>query len=152
MSLQVSISDALYGDFDDVNDGLTGADPGSADTLTGGAGNDFMFGGGGADILVGGDDNDTLIGGSGNDSLTGGAGSDSLYGQVGGEVPNAIRVQVVAEHERVGDGSEIIDLSQASGLTNFSQLSISNQTTGTLNYVCCSSASWAPTRVTRHRS
>ena len=36
-------NDALYGDFDDVND--LGINPGSADNLTGGGGTDFMFGG-----------------------------------------------------------------------------------------------------------
>ena len=93
-----------------------------------------MFGGGGNDTLVGGDDNDTLIGGSGNDSLTGGAGSDSLYGQGGTDT------FVFGDNWGTdglwdfADGSEIIDLSQVSGLTSFGQLSITDQTTGTLNY------------------
>jgi Ca2+-binding RTX toxin-like protein len=123
--------DALYGDFDDVNGGTN---PGSADTLTGGAGNDFMFGGGGDDTVTGSDGNNTLIGGSGNDTLSGGTGSDSYYGQAGTDTfafADSWGTDGVWDWT---DGAELFDLTAVTGLTDFSQLSITNQSTGLLNY------------------
>ncbi|MDZ8186185.1 MAG: calcium-binding protein [Nostoc sp. ChiSLP02] len=47
-----------------------------ADTLRGGAGNDFLYGAAGNDSLNGGAGNDILKGGTGNDTLNGGSGYD----------------------------------------------------------------------------
>jgi hypothetical protein len=55
---------------------LLGRD-GSADTLSGGDGNDILIGLGGNDTLNGGEGNDILAGGAGNDALNGGNGVDT---------------------------------------------------------------------------
>jgi len=49
---------------------------GGADTLYGGAGNDWAFGGEDDDALYGGAGNDVLMGQEGNDAVMGGAGRD----------------------------------------------------------------------------
>ncbi|NEU79412.1 SdiA-regulated domain-containing protein [Nostoc sp. UIC 10630] len=67
-----------YIDAKGGNDSLLGND--GIDTLLGGAGNDILDGGAADDILLGELGNDTLLGGGGNDSLEGGAGNDSLNG------------------------------------------------------------------------
>jgi Ca2+-binding RTX toxin-like protein len=59
-----------------------------ADTIDGGAGDDFIFGQGGADTLNGGDGNDYLSGGTGNDTLMGGIGVDVLDGGAGNDMLN----------------------------------------------------------------
>ncbi|HEX8194179.1 MAG TPA: Ig-like domain-containing protein [Allosphingosinicella sp.] len=51
-----------------------------AETLNGGAGDDFIFGDNGNDILNGNAGNDTIDGGNGSDTLRGGAGNDELDG------------------------------------------------------------------------
>ncbi len=60
----------------------TGGDA-TADSLTGGVGNDTIRGLGGPDTLDGGAGNDTLDGGAGDDSLIGGEGNDTLDGGAG---------------------------------------------------------------------
>ncbi|MBN3942352.1 calcium-binding protein [Nostoc sp. NMS9] len=64
------------------------------DTLNSGAGNDYLYGdigndyldgNAGSDRLYGEDGNDTLNGGDGNDSLNGGAGNDTLNGGAGND-------------------------------------------------------------------
>ncbi|WP_392477995.1 SdiA-regulated domain-containing protein [Nostoc sp. C110] len=67
-----------YIDAKGGNDSLLGND--GIDTLLGGAGNDILEGGAADDILLGELDNDTLLGGGGNDSLEGGGGNDNLNG------------------------------------------------------------------------
>jgi Ca2+-binding RTX toxin-like protein len=52
----------------------------SADSLTGGSGNDTLVGLDGADTLEGGDGDDSLAGGAGGDTLDGGDGDDTLVG------------------------------------------------------------------------
>ena len=52
-------------------------------TLTAGAGNDFLFGKQSVDYLYGNGGNDTLAGGSGDDQLVGGDGHDILIGGTG---------------------------------------------------------------------
>ena len=49
---------------------------GSADSLTGDAGNNVLYGGAGSDTIIGGTGNDTLTGGAGADNLNGGIGTD----------------------------------------------------------------------------
>lgn len=56
-----------------------------AQTLRGGAGDDFIVGGSGGDLLDGGSGNDTLHGGAGDDTLAGGTGVDRLYGGAGND-------------------------------------------------------------------
>ncbi|MDF5711033.1 MAG: CARDB domain-containing protein [Nostoc sp. S4] len=72
-----------YIDAKGGNDSLLGND--GIDTLIGGAGNDILDGGAGNDNLNGGLDNDTLLGGTANDSLDGGAGNDNLNGGAGND-------------------------------------------------------------------
>lgn len=54
-----------------------------ADSLDGGAGEDYLIGGVGEDTLNGGLDNDTLDGGEGDDFLDSSSGDDNLLGGVG---------------------------------------------------------------------
>lgn len=61
-------NDSLYGDF--FSD--------SAETLSGGKGDDIIFGFGGDDKLFGGEGDDLLDGGAGADELTGGIGADTF--------------------------------------------------------------------------
>ena len=56
-----------------------------ADTLTGGAGDDWLYGAAGADRLDGGAGNDSLAGNDGDDALDGGAGNDTLTGATGAD-------------------------------------------------------------------
>ena len=65
------------------NDTLSGL--GGNDTLLGGTGADNLSGGTGADRLEGGDGNDRLDGGTGNDVLLGGLGRDTLIGGTGND-------------------------------------------------------------------
>lgn len=55
------------------------------DTLSGGAGDDFLYGYEDADLMSGGGGNDNLYGGAGNDTLMGGDGNDSIYGEQGND-------------------------------------------------------------------
>jgi Ca2+-binding RTX toxin-like protein len=57
----------------------------SAETITGGAGNDQVAGGGARDILRGGGGHDSLLGEAGNDRLEGGEGNDTLRGGTGND-------------------------------------------------------------------
>jgi ELWxxDGT repeat protein len=79
-------SDQMYADggsYDD--DGSYSVDAaGSVNSLSGGAGTDYLVGGAGNDLLDGGDDDDYLTGGAGDDTLLGGEGDDQLDGSGGG--------------------------------------------------------------------
>jgi Ca2+-binding RTX toxin-like protein len=85
-------NDTIYGDFFDgtgafmpdslrIAGDFIGRDRLFADTLDGGAGDDYLNGGLGDDILIGGPGNDTLVGGPGNDlfvfTLTSGGARDT---------------------------------------------------------------------------
>lgn len=59
-----------------------------ADTLSGGAGDDFVMGQGGGDALFGDDGDDALFGGAGGDSLSGGLGADILAGGADADMLN----------------------------------------------------------------
>ncbi|MFM8725003.1 MAG: calcium-binding protein, partial [Planctomycetaceae bacterium] len=61
---------------------LTGAN-GTASTLTGGSGPDYIAGQGANDVINGGNGADSLSGNSGNDVITGGAGNDTITGGTG---------------------------------------------------------------------
>ncbi len=64
----------------DGNYAGSGALPGAADVLNGGAGADLLQGLGGNDGLAGGDGDDVIEGGAGDDLLLGGWGADTLIG------------------------------------------------------------------------
>lgn len=64
------------------------AEDNAADTLNGGAGNDFLYGYGGNDTLNGDAGADLLLGGTGNDIMDGGSGDDQLYGGLGNDTIN----------------------------------------------------------------
>jgi len=66
-------------------DGGSFSDDNAVDTLSGGAGNDWIYGYGGNDILDGGENNDTVLGGLGDDTIIGGEGNDALIGQDGND-------------------------------------------------------------------
>ncbi len=59
---------------------------GSADSVAGMAGNDWLNGGSGDDKIWGGSGNDILEGGSGNDILVGGFGADRMEGGRGNDI------------------------------------------------------------------
>ncbi len=94
--------------------------------LSGLFGDDLLFGGDGRDQLFGGTGDDILVGGRGADVLTGGAGADIfVFDDVG------VWREKVMDFE---DGIDRIDLS-GTGLTSFSQLSVTRYGTGTIiNY------------------
>ena len=69
------IENLLGSNYGDILNG-----DGFANTIDGGAGDDYVFGQGGADRLIGGAGEDTIRGGVGNDVLIGGAGDDRLTG------------------------------------------------------------------------
>lgn len=62
-----------------------------ADRLSGRDGEDFVDGGPGADTLRGGNHDDRLLGGLGQDRLFGGAGDDALQGGAGNDILNGDR-------------------------------------------------------------
>ena len=86
-------NDSLHGGLGD--DSLMGGDgddelwdqTGGQDTLSGGAGNDYLstLNSEGGDVLEGGIGNDTLLSGLGNDTLIGGDGADRLWGDAGAD-------------------------------------------------------------------
>jgi Ca2+-binding RTX toxin-like protein len=82
--------------------------PSDIESLTGGAGNDFLRGNASANIIHGGAGNDTIEGGAGNDALYGDAGNDLLYGGAG----NDMLVGGAGTDTLVGgDGDDFLDSS-----------------------------------------
>lgn len=67
-------SGSFTGTGNDLHNEIEGG--GSADTLTGGDGFDYLIGRGGDDILDGGNDGDTMDGGAGADDMEGNGGDD----------------------------------------------------------------------------
>jgi hypothetical protein len=111
--------DQLFGGSgDDSLDGGSGDDilqGGSGDdNLNGGSGDDQLFGGSGDDVLKGGSGDDLLAGGNGDDRLTGGSGDDTyaFAGDFGSDVLTDL------------GGNDKIDLTAFSGITNVSDLTI----------------------------
>lgn len=68
----------MFGDNGDNNAAVD-----YADSITGGAGDDYVQGDAGNDTVSGGAGNDTVVGGFGNDVLNGEAGNDTLAGNGG---------------------------------------------------------------------
>jgi VCBS repeat-containing protein len=67
------------------------------DSISGGAGADFLIGAFGDDTVDAGDGNDSILGGAGRDSVTGGAGNDTVNGQGG------------ADYVVAGDGDDSVN-------------------------------------------
>ena len=90
---------------------------GAANTLTCGAGNDWLYGQGGGDTLTGGTGDDTLDGGAGADKLNGGVGSDiASYRDAAAGVHASL-----ADNANVGTGDAAGDVFTAvEGLTGSS--------------------------------
>lgn len=111
--------DTLYGGSG--NDKLFGGK--GADVMNGGSGNDVLTGQAGSDRLVGAAGNDTLKGGSGADRLSGGTGDDRMKGGAGADTfifgPGN---DVVVDFDTDLDG-ELINLSNAAGISDFTDLS-----------------------------
>ena len=94
------------------------------DTLYGGAGDDLLDGDSGDDTLYGGEGEDRLIGGDGDDTLDGGAGDDVLYGHGG---VDTFVFRPGGGDDKIGDfndGVDVIDLTAITGVSGFEDLTI----------------------------
>ncbi len=90
------------------------------DTVDAAGGDDSLFGEGGHDWLRGGDGNDNLFGAAGNDTLDGGAGIDYIDGGTGTDtivMRSGYGYDYVADFV-AGNGGDVIDLYQFSGMSN----------------------------------
>ncbi len=76
----VEVNGTITRTFTGMDDGAPDPSGGAADSLYGGAGNDFVLAGRGDDALFGEAGNDFLQGDAGNDAIAGGAGADRLAG------------------------------------------------------------------------
>lgn len=118
----------------DGDDNLLGV-VNAADTIFGGAGNDKVMGYEGNDTLYGGAGNDLIAGGTGDDIIHGGAGHDQLYGNglqssygQGESDEDTFVYEPGGGTDTIMDfvnGEDVIDLSAFSNITQFSDLSIS---------------------------
>ena len=119
------------------DDELHGGD--GMDLVIGGRGNDTLYGDAGNDTLSGHGDADTLDGGSGDDTLDGGAGEDTLIGGLGDDTlwgdycnPDATDKDTFVYAPGHGadtikdfqDGLDRIDLSEFTGISGFSDLTV----------------------------
>lgn len=95
------------------NDALLGSLGAVANTLSGGAGNDYLNGLGGNDNLFGGTGADILDGGAGADILSGGAGADKFVFGTGSGADTVTLFE---------DGSDLVDLT---GTLTFADLTLS---------------------------
>ena len=94
------------------------------DTINGGDGYDRLYGEEGDDSIDGGADGDQLYGGSGDDYLSGGAGDDRLYGDSGSDTFVFEAGHGTDTVSDFADGEDMIDLSALTGITAFSDLTI----------------------------
>ena len=94
------------------------------DVLRGDAGNVSLYGEHGNDTLLGGDGADVLDGGFGDDLLVGGAGNDTFVVTGPSADPQYPWVNGTDTVRDFVDGEDQIDLSQLSGITAFSDLTI----------------------------
>jgi Ca2+-binding RTX toxin-like protein len=122
--------DSLFGDAG--VDSLSGGDGydllnggGAGDMLDGGKGNDKLFGKSGNDMLLGQIGHDKLSGLAGRDTLDGGTGNDTLIGGSGSDVflfGVGFGTDTITDFN-ANDDSEVIDLSQITAITDFTDLS-----------------------------
>jgi Ca2+-binding RTX toxin-like protein len=116
-------NDILYGEAgDDIIDGGRGGDK-----LYGGDDNDILYGSDNFDELYGEDGDDILDGGDGKDRLYGGNGNDIFIGRSGDGSDGFLTTNVLYDFE---DG---IDKIRLEGGLNFSNLSITQGTKGSVN-------------------
>ena len=82
------------------------------DVISGGEDRDRLYGQNGSDIIFGGDGNDTIVGGDGNDELEGEAGDDYVSGGDGDDI-----IHVSSGEDRLfgGDGSDTYIYSAGDG-------------------------------------
>ena len=108
-----------------ANDRLIGNN--ANNELHGNGGRDRLDGGKGHDLLLGGEGNDKLFGNGGRDVLDGGAGNDRLTGNRGADdfVFSEGRDYVFGF-----GGRDQVDLSEASGITDFSDLMLNHVSEG----------------------
>ena len=81
---------------------------GSADTLTGGLGDDTLKGLGGADTLIGNEGNDWLEGGAGADTLDGGVGVDTMIGGADNDTYRVTVPEDVVIEDASGGGGDTV--------------------------------------------
>ena len=127
-------NDKLYGNAGDDTligeegkDRLIGGD--GNDTLDGGSGNDKLAGQRGSDILNGGAGNDTLLGGGHADVLDGGTGDDHYHGGGGRDTfvfGDDSGSDVIRAFQ---NNKDKIDLSSKTGVSSFSDLTITQDGT-----------------------
>ncbi|WP_417493219.1 hypothetical protein [Maricaulis sp.] len=101
-------------DHDDFLQGKNGVDV----TLNGGDGNDFIDGLSGNNTLIGGAGDDAIYGRAGTDRIDGGAGTDTLSGGTDADTfifSDGYGADTILDFE---DGTDTIDLSGVSGMTN----------------------------------
>ena len=145
----------------EADSGFTGT--GFSDTIIGGEGDDTLAGGGGNDVIFGNEGDDTITGGAGNDVIFGGAGADTINagsgsnyvrGGAGADTFVVEAGQTVTTIGDFTDGEDQIDLSNLSGITGFSDLTItddngtavidlSSQGAGTIRLSCVAAADLA---------
>ncbi|MDE0023201.1 MAG: calcium-binding protein [Spirochaetaceae bacterium] len=124
------------------------------DTLAGGGGNDVIFGNEGDDTITGGAGNDAIFGGGGDDTINAGSGSNYVRGGAGADTFVVEAGQTVTTIGDFTDGEDQIDLSNLSGITGFSDLTItddngtavidlSSQGAGTIRLSCVAAADLA---------
>ena len=82
-------------------------DNATANTITGGAGNDSLGGAAGNDVITGGTGNDQITGGQGNDNLDGGAGNDTIV----------LSSVTINDTVAGGEGTDVLSLGAAVGYT-----------------------------------
>ncbi|HWP26828.1 MAG TPA: DUF5801 repeats-in-toxin domain-containing protein [Xanthobacteraceae bacterium] len=119
----------------------------SANTITGGALDDYIDGVAGNDVLNGGTGDDTIIGGTGADSLTGGPGSDRFVFAAGdsGQTSN---IDVITDYAKgvvgIGDVIDYLNAALVIGSTGASATgtqALIDQTTGIASFAAGSGTS-----------
>ncbi|MFZ4859317.1 MAG: VCBS domain-containing protein [Desulfuromonadaceae bacterium] len=149
-------SDTITGIENVIGSSLSGSNlygNASANTFTGGVGNDILVGNGGNDTLIGGAGNDLINGGSGNDTMSGGDGDDTFSGLMTGDdymdggagidtldyssVTNSVTVTLAIQTQPVGGtagNDTIIGIENVTGSTLYANYlygnSVANSLTG----------------------
>ena len=119
-------------------------------TLDGALGNDTLYGGTKSDVLLGREGNDLLAGRDGDDRLNGSMGSDRLYGELGNDTLNGgagndllnggqgadvLVLDLVSGTDTIRGFNRFIDLIGLPASLGFSDLSISDNNTGTATLI-----------------
>ncbi|MEL7016273.1 MAG: LamG-like jellyroll fold domain-containing protein [Pseudomonadota bacterium] len=120
----IDVVDGGAGD-DEIEGGV------GTDDIFGGTGNDSLDGGSGTDILDGGAGDDWLAGGTNHDTLIGGLGDDTLEGNSGNDIfvfADEFGTDFIEDFND-GAGSDQIDLSAVTGITDFDDLINNHLTT-----------------------